>query len=61
MPRIHNDLHFIPADKIPLALQLLLDAGVITSSDRDLRSEDIKIYELKHPRIGAILKVKSYY
>lgn len=61
MPRIHTDLHFIPVDNIDRALFLLLDAGLITRSEKDIRFQDLRIVKLKYPDSGAFIEVKSIY
>lgn len=61
MARIHTDLHFIPADNIPAALSLLLDAGLITRSERDVRFCDIQRVKRQYPDHGAFVEVKSIY
>ena len=61
MPRIHSDLHFIPADNIDRALALLLDAGLITRSEKDIRFCDIRIVKARYPDSGAFFEVKSIY
>lgn len=61
MARIHTDLHFIPADSIPGALKVLLDAGYIIRSEKDIRFCDLRIVKSKYPDSGAFLEVKSIY
>lgn len=61
MARIHTDLHFIPSHNIELALKLLLDAGYITRSEKDIRFCDIRIVKSKYPDSGAFIEVKSIY
>ena len=61
MPRIHTDLHFIPADNIDRALALLLDAGLITRSEKDIRFCDIRTVKSRYPASGAFIEVKSFY
>lgn len=61
MARIHTDLHFIPADYIPLALNLLIEAGYITRSEKDIRFCDIRSVKQHYPDSGAFIEVKSIY
>lgn len=61
MARIHTDLHFIPADEIPRALKLLLAAGCITRSEKDIRFCDLRTVKSKYPDSGAFFEVKSIY
>lgn len=61
MARIHTDLHFIPADYIPLALQMLIDAGYITRSEKDVRFVDIRTVKRQYPDSGAFIEVQSIY
>lgn len=61
MARIHTDLHFIPADNIDKALSLLLDAGLVTRSEKDIRFCDLRIVKSKYPDSGAFLEVKCIY
>lgn len=42
MARIHTDLHLIHKDNVPAALKLLLDAGLISTSFRDVRFRDLQ-------------------
>lgn len=61
MARIHTDLHFIPADRIPQAIQLLLDNQLITRSERDIRFCSIQHVKRQYPDNGAFLEVKSIF
>lgn len=61
MARIHIDLHFIPADNIDKALSLLIDAGLITRHERDVRFSDLNMVKRQYPDHGAFLEVKSFY
>lgn len=61
MARIHTDLHFIPADNIDMALSLLLDAGIITRSEKDIRFCDIRTVKKRYPDTGAFIEVQSIY
>lgn len=61
MARIHTDLHFIPSDKIPVALKMLLDAGIITRSERDVRFCDLHRVKSRYPDSGAFIEVRSIY
>lgn len=61
MARIHTDLHFIPADNIDKVLSLLLDAGLITSSVRDVRFCNLNTVKRQYPDHGAFVEVKSFY
>lgn len=61
MPRIHTDLHFIPSCYIELALKLLLDAGYITRSEKDVRFCDLRIVKSKYHDSGAFIEVVSIY
>lgn len=61
MARIHTDLHFIPACKIDQALSLLLDAGIITRSEKDIRFCDIRSVKRCYPDSGAFIEVQSIY
>lgn len=61
MARIHTDLHCIPADFIPLALQLLIDAGYITRSEKDIRYGDIPHVKHRYPANVAFIEVRSVY
>lgn len=61
MARIHTDLHCIPADCIPSALRLLMDAGYITHSDKDIRFSDIQSVKRRYPDNVAFIEVRSVY
>lgn len=61
MARIHTDLHCIPADYIPLALQLLMDAGYISRSEKDIRYCDLTQVKHRYPNDVAFLEVRSIY
>lgn len=61
MARIHTDLHYIPADNIPLALKMLLDAGLITRSERDIRFCNLQSIKRRYPDSGAFIEVQSIY
>lgn len=61
MARIHTDLHYIPADNIDRCLSLLLDAGLISRSEKDIRFCDLRIVKSKYPDSGAFIEVKSIY
>lgn len=61
MARIHTDLHYIPADYIDRALSLLLDAGLITRSDKDVRFVDVRTVKRRYPDSGAFIEVQSIY
>ena len=61
MPRIHTDLHFIPADRVPLALKTLIDAGIISRSERDIRFCDLRSVKSRYPDNGAFIEVRSIY
>lgn len=51
------DLHFIPSDKMNLALQLLFDYGVITSSKKGIRLADSRREKLAYPHLGCFVEV----
>ena len=61
MARIHTDLHFIPADNIDKVLSMLLDAGLITRSEKDIRFCDIRTVKRRYPDSGAFIEVQSIY
>lgn len=61
MARIHTDLHYIPADYIDLALKMLLDAGYITRSEKDIRFCDIRTVKKWYPDSGAFIEVQAIY
>lgn len=61
MARIHTDLHFVPADNIDRTLSLLLDAGLITRSEKDVRCCGRCPVKFKYPDSGAFIVVKSIY
>lgn len=61
MARIHTDLHFIPADRIPTALSLLYSSGLITRSLKDVRFSDIQHTKRQFPDSGAFFEVKTIY
>lgn len=42
MARIHTDLHLIHKDNVPAALKLLIDAGLIKTSFRDVRFNELQ-------------------
>lgn len=61
MARIHTDLHFIPADNIDRALKFLIDNGLITRSEKDVRYCDIKSTKMQYPSTGSFLEVQTIY
>lgn len=61
MARIHTDLHCIPADCVPSALRLLLDAGYIKRSEKDIRYSDIANVKRRYPDNVAFIEVRSVY
>lgn len=61
MARIHTDLHFIPADNIDRALKLLLDAGLITRSEKDICFCDIRTVKKRYLDLGAFIEVQAIY
>lgn len=61
MARIHTDLHFIPADFVPLALELLISEGYITRSEKDVRFSDLRSVKHRYPSTGAFVEVQTIY
>lgn len=61
MPRIYIDLYFIPADNLDKALSLLIDSGLITCHEFDVRFSDLNMVKCQFPDHGAFLEVKSFY
>lgn len=61
MARIHTDLHCIPADCIPSALRLLMEAGYITRSEKDIRYSNIQTVKNRYPDNVAFIEVRSVY
>lgn len=61
MERIHTDLHVIPADLIPQALQLLIENGFIKHSFRDIRYRHLQTMKRCFPDCVAFFEVKSIY
>lgn len=59
MPRPRFDLHYISAANIDKALQLLLDAGLVSASHRAESLSSARNFEKWCPEKCAILKVKS--
>lgn len=61
MPRVHFDLHYIASDDIDRALSLLLEAGLIRRSEKDVSQRHIRDFEKWCPANCAFIKVKSFF
>lgn len=61
MARLHHDIHVISADDCQKALSLLIDAGLVRFSHRDLRTEDTRLTRARYPKDCSFFEIISFY